>query len=147
MRLSISEIVNKATTLKTVEEKVEWLRKNDSVPLRTILKYMYDKNIEFLIPNTPPPWKKNSYVGVEGILYNEARRLKIFIRGGGYDNLNQIKREQLFISLLEDIDNSDAELLCQMIAQKPLKGLSKNVVVTAFPQDFPQETVDNSKES
>lgn len=147
MRLSIAEIVNKATELKTVEEKVEWLRKHDNTALRTVLKYMYDKNVEFLIPNTAPPWKKNQYVGVEGMLYNEARRLKIFIKGGGYDNLNKVKREQLFISLLEDIDNADAELLCKMIEQKPLKGLSRNVVVTAFPQEFPQETVDNSTES
>jgi hypothetical protein len=147
MRLSIAEIVNKATELKTVDEKVEWLRKHDSSALRTVLKYMYDKNVEFLIPDTPPPWKKNSYVGVEGMLYNEARRLRIFIKGGGYDNLNQIKREQLFISLLEDVDNADAELLCKMIAQKPLKGLSRNVVITAFPQEFPMETVDNSSES
>jgi hypothetical protein len=147
MRLSIAEIVNKAAELKTVDEKVEWLRKYDSAALRTVLKYTYDKDVEFLIPNTPPPWKKNQYVGVEGMLYNEARRLKIFIKGGGYDNLNKVKREQLFISLLEDIDNADAELLCKMIAQKPLKGLSKNVVITAFPQEFPHETVDNSKES
>ena len=142
MRLSIAEVVNKATELKTVDEKVEWLRKHDNVAIRTILKYTYDKNVEFLIPNTAPPWKKNQYVGVEGMLYNEARRLKIFIKGGGYDNLNQVKREQLFISLLEDIDNADAELLCKMIEQKPLKGLSKNVVVTAFPADYPEESVD-----
>jgi hypothetical protein len=147
MKLSIAEIVNKATELKTVEEKVEWLRKYDNAALRTVLKYMYDKDVEFLIPNTAPPWKKNQYVGVEGMLYNEARRLKIFIKGGGYDNLNKVKREQLFISLLEDIDNADAELLCKMIEQKPLKGLSKNVVVTAFPQEFPKESVDISKES
>lgn len=142
MKFSIAEIVNKATELKTADEKVEWLKKHDNVPVRTILKYMYDKNVEFLIPNTPPPWKKNKYVGVEGMLYNEARRLKIFVKGGGYDNLNQVKREQLFISLLEDIDNADAELLCKMIAQKPLKGLPKSVVVTAFSSDYPEESVD-----
>jgi hypothetical protein len=147
MKLSIAEIVNKATELKTVEEKVEWLRKHDNPALRTVLKYTYDKNVEFLIPNTAPPWKKNQYVGVEGMLYAEARRLRIFVKGGGYDNLNQVKREQLFISLLEDVDNADAELLCKMIEQKPLKGLSKNVVVTAFPQEFPLETVDKSQES
>lgn len=144
MRLSISEIVNKATELSSVDEKVEWLRKHDNVALRTVLKYMYDKNVEFLIPNTAPPWKKNDYIGVEGMLYAEARRLKIFVKGGGYDNLNQVKREQLFISMLEDVDNADAELLCKMITQKPLKGLSKNVVVTAFPQDY---SVDNTTES
>lgn len=134
MQLSISEIVNKAAELKNKKEKVEWLQKNSSVPLQTVLRYTYDKeNVEFLIPDTPPPWKKNSYIGVEGMLYKEARRLRIFVKGGGYDNLNQVKRENLFISLLEDIDNADAELLCKMIAQKPIKGLPKNVVEEAFP--------------
>jgi len=133
MILSLSEIVNKAIELKSNQEKIEWLRKNDSVPLRTVLKYMYDKNVKFLIPDTPPPWKKNSYVGVEGMLLKEVRRLRIFIKGGGYDNLNQVKRENLFISLLEDIDNNDAELLCKMIAQKPLTGLPKGVIVQSFP--------------
>lgn len=139
MRLSISEIVTKATELHTEKEKIEWLQKHSSVaPLRIILKNMYDtENVKFLIPNTPPPWKKNDYIDVEGMLYNEARRLKIFIEGCGYDNLNQTKREQLFISLLEDVDNKDAELLCKMIAQKPIKGLSKKVVKTAFPEDYP----------
>jgi hypothetical protein len=133
MKLSIAEIVNKATKLSTKQEKIEWLRNNDSVPLRTVIKCMYDKEVEFLIPSTPPPWKKNNYIDVQGMLYKEARRLRIFIKGGGYDNLNQVKREQLFISLLEDIDNEDAELLCKMIAQKPLKGLSKAIVMEAFP--------------
>jgi hypothetical protein len=130
---SLSEIVNKATELKTKEEKIAWLRKHDGVPLKTILKYMYDPKVEFLIPNTPPPWKKNDYVGVEGMLYKETRRLRIFVKGGGYDQISQIKREQLFISLLEDVDNNDAELLCKMIAQKQLKGLSRAVVHEAFP--------------
>jgi hypothetical protein len=133
MIYSLSEIINKTTELKTKDEKVEFLRKNSSVPLKTILKYMYDPGVEFLIPDTPPPWKKNAYVGVEGMLYKEARRLRIFVKGGGYDNLEKVKREKLFISLLEDIDNNDAELLCKMIAQKPLKGLSRATVNEAFP--------------
>jgi hypothetical protein len=133
MILSLSEIVNKACELKTNQEKIAWLREKDSIPLRTVLKYTYDPSVVFLIPNAPPPWKKNSYVGVEGMLFKETRRLRIFIRGGGYDNLNQVKRENLFISLLEDIDNNDAELLCKMIAQKPLNGLPYKTVVEAFP--------------
>jgi|DEB0MinimDraft_4_1074332.scaffolds.fasta_scaffold00218_18 hypothetical protein len=133
MKLSLSEIINKACELKTKQEKIEWLRKHDTTPLRIVLKYTYDKNVEFLIPNTPPPWKKNSYIGVEGMLFKEARRLRIFVKGGGYDTLNQMKRETLFIRLLEDIDNNDADLLCKMIQQKPLKGLSLKQVEAAFP--------------
>jgi hypothetical protein len=60
--------------------------------------------------------------------------MKIFIEGGGYDNLNQVKREGLFISLLEDIYNEDAKLLANYaIAQKSFKGLRKSTVVKAFP--------------
>lgn len=144
MRLSISEIVKKACELSSEAEKIAWLKKHENISaLRTVLKYTYDPvNIKFLIPDTPPPWKKNDYVGVEGMLYNEARRLKIFIKNGGYDNLNQVKRETLFISLLEDIDNADAEMLCKMIAQKPFEGLTPSVVFKAFPQDYPANTLE-----
>lgn len=134
VRISLSEIINKLPEIKSTADKVEWLRKNDSQPLRTIIKYTYDKSVEFLIPNTPPPWKKNEFEDeAKSLLYREARRLKIFIKGGGYDNLNQVKREQLFISLLEDIDNDDAELLCVMISKKPFKGLTAKTVKEAFP--------------
>lgn len=139
VRISISEIINKLPEFKKTQEKVDWLRKNDNPALRIILKYTYDNTIEFLIPDTAPPWNKNEFEDeAKSLLYREARRLKIFIKGGGYDTLNQIKREQLFISLLEDVDNDDAETLCKMISKKPFKGLSKKTVVEAFP-DLIQE--------
>ena len=134
VRISISEIINKIPELKSTPEKIDWLRKNDNPALRSIIKYTYDKNVEFLVPNTPPPWKKNEFEDeAKSLLYKEARRLKIFIKGGGYDQLKQVKREQLFISLLEDIDNDDAELLCVMISKKPFKGLTVKTVNEAFP--------------
>jgi hypothetical protein len=134
MLLSLSEIVTKAVELPTKAEKIKWLQENKSVPLLTIINIMYNKDVKMLVPNTPPPWKKNSYVGTEGMLYKEARRLRIFHEGGGYDNLDTKKRERLFISLLEDINDDDAQLLCDMIAQKPLKGLTLKVVAEAFPE-------------
>lgn len=137
MLLSISEIVTKAGKLATDEEKIAFLSSYaNNIPVTTIFKYAYDPRVEFLIPDTPPPWKRNSYVGVEGMLYKETRRLKIFIKGGGYDNLNQVKRENLFISLLEDVDNNDADLLVKMITKKPFPGLSEEVVKASFPQLF-----------
>jgi hypothetical protein len=148
MKLSISEIINKACELKKKEEKVQWLKSNDNIPVRTVLKFTYDTDrIKFLLPDIPPPWKKNGYTGVEGMLYTETRRLRIFIKGGGYDDMNQVKRESLFISLLEDVDDSDAELLCKMLQQKPLKGLTKEVVMEAFPQDYLIATQENDTQN
>ena len=134
IRISITEILDKTAEFKQKADKIEWLRKNDNPALRTILSYTYDSNIKFLIPDIPPPWNKNQFEDeAKSLLYRESRRLRIFIEGGGYDQLKQIKREQLFISLLEDVDNDDAETLCRMIQKKPFKGITKKAVIEAFP--------------
>ena len=133
VRISISEIISGAASKKSTSEKVDFLRSNDTPALRVVLKYTYDNSIEFLIPDVAPPWNKNEFEDeAKALLYREARRLKIFVKGGGYDNLNQIKRETLFINLLEDVDNDDAETLCQMITKKPFKGLTKKTIQEAF---------------
>lgn len=132
MLLSLSEIIDKAIELKTVDEKVEWFVKNNSISLRTILKIMYDDSITILLPNAAPPYKESDVVGGEGMLYKETRRLRIFIKGGGYDDLNQVKRENLFIQLLQTVDKNDAKLLLKMIEQKPLTGLPTSVIHKAF---------------
>ena len=136
VRRSISEIVNHVQTLGSNSEKVAWLKENDSQPLRVVLKNIYDVGVKFLIPDTAPPWKYNEYEDeAKALLFQEARRLRIFVEGGGYDTLKPIKREQLFISLLEDIDNEDADLLANhMISHKSVKGLTKKTVMEAFPE-------------
>jgi len=137
LKLSMSDILNETGKLKSKKEKVAFLQENDNPAFRTVLRLIYDKEIEFLIPDTAPPWKKNNLPDANTMLYREARRLKIFIKGGGYDNLNQIKRESLFISLLEDIEDNDAELLSNnMISHTPVKGVTLKTVEEAFPNLF-----------
>ena len=135
IRRSISEIINHCSTIKNKSEKVTWLQENTSQPLKVVLKNIYDSRVEFLVPDTPPPWTYNEFENeAKSLLYREARRLNIFVKGGGYDELNQIKRESLFISLLEDLDNGDADLIANhMISKKPVKGLTKAVINEAFP--------------
>ena len=135
-RVPISEIVKKAGALRSKQEKVKWLQNNDSVPLRIILRLWYDENIEFLVPDTPPPYNKNATSDEGMMLYHEARKLRIFVKGGGYDNLQQAKREQLFIGMLEDVCDDDSEMLCQMITREKVKGLTKQTLEDALPRLF-----------
>ena len=136
-RDAISKILTKAGKEKTVKNKIAVLAENDSVPLRTILRLIYDDTIEYLVPDTPPPFKENELNDLDTLLYREARRLKIFFKGGGYDDLNQIKRESLFISLLEDLDADDAQLLANnLISHTPVKGLTRKTVEAAYPELF-----------
>lgn len=137
IRLAISEILAETAKFKSKPEKVEFLQKNDSAPLRTVLRLIYDKDVEFLLPDSAPPWKKNKHTDAHTLLYREARRLKIFYKGGGYDNLKPVKRESLFISLLEDLHNDDADLLAHnMLAHKAVKGVTAKTVEEAFPDLF-----------
>jgi len=138
LKQSIAEIINDAAKTKDVADKVTTLQAGDAPALRTILRLIYDKEINFLIPDSAPPFKPNGAIeNTETMLYREARRMKIFIEGGGYDNLNQVKREGLFISLLEDVHPSDSKLLVEnVIPHKSVKGISRKVVEEAFPDLF-----------
>lgn len=134
VRKSITEIIAEAGSLSKKQDKINFLREWDNPALRIVLKYTYDSSVKFLVPDTAPPWTPNEFEDeAKSLLYREARRLRIFIEGGGYDNLNQMKREQLFISLLEDVDNDDAHTLIQMISKKSFKGLTKKAIMEAYP--------------
>ena len=48
-------------------------------------------------------------------------------------NVPMVKREGLFINILESVMPQDAELLLQ-VKNREIKGVSKNVVAKAFPE-------------
>lgn len=138
--LSLAEIVNTACGLKTKEEKVKFLQDNNSRPLRDILKLMYDKSLKFNIPNSAPPYTPSEMPDSHGMLYREARKLTYFVEGFDGDNIHPIRREALFIQMLEAVDPDDAKLLISMIKQKPLKGLTAATLNEAFPNLVPTKS-------
>ncbi len=48
-------------------------------------------------------------------------------------NAKQMRREQLFVQILESVEPADAELILQM-KDREIKGVSKSVVAKAFPE-------------
>jgi hypothetical protein len=133
MKLSVSEILKKASSLKDDNARALWLRQNDSNALRSVLTGVYDPNIVWLLPEGAPPYKPNDLVDQQHRLYTECRKFYLFIEGGN-PNLKQVRREALFIELLESLDPEDAKL---MLAVKdkhlPYPGVTKEVVNLAFP--------------
>ena len=50
------------------------------------------------------------------------------------EKLMGVKRERMFIDMLESIHPRDAELVCNMINKKPpMKGITEKLVKEAFP--------------
>jgi len=147
MRLGISEILIKASKLSKNQEKIDFLRQNYSQPLGTVIKYMLDPNVKFALPEGAPPYKKNDLTGQETRLYSEVRKLYLFLEGCP-KNINKIRREALFIEMLENVDPNDAELLVAMKDKKlPYKGLSVKLVKEAYPGLIEEEKEVNEQVS
>jgi hypothetical protein len=134
MKLGIAEILEKVSKLKKKEERIEELRKHgDNRAMLQILQYALDPRIKWLLPEGVPPFKKNEYIDQETNLYSEVRRLYLFIEGGN-PNLTTLKREMLFIGMLETISPADAMLLCAAKDKKlPYKTITADIVNEAFP--------------
>jgi hypothetical protein len=93
---------------------------------------MYDKDKVFLIPSEAPPYTPSTAVENQGALYIECRKLKYLVDGFGGENVDKLKREQIFIQMLETVNKDDALLLIDMIAQKGYKDLSVKAINEAF---------------
>jgi len=129
----LSEIINKSRKFKTHDEKVAWLKNHDSPQIRDILTAMYDKGkVKFLIPSEAPPYSPSGAVENQGALYHECRKLKYFVDGFGGEKVQKIKREQIFIQMLESVHKDDALLLLDMIAQTGYKDLPVKAINEAF---------------
>jgi hypothetical protein len=135
MQIGVAEFLDKVSKLKKTEEKVAAIKANDSLVLRIILQGCYDPSVVWLLPPGAPPYKPNELVDQEGVLIRECTKLRYFIKGF-HDNLNQNKRELMFVQLLENLAPKDAELLCLIKDKKPIKGITLQHVVEALPGIF-----------
>lgn len=130
---SLAEIVSQACALEETADKVAYLRKNNSIPLRNILIFMYDNKFTFSIPSTPPPYNPSVHNESHGLLYREARKIVYLVNElSEGTNLTQIKRESLFIQMLEAVDREDAKLLVRMLSKTPYPELPVEVIIEAF---------------
>ena len=132
----ISEIFTKINNAKDKPKKIEVLRQYDTPGMRMILKGAFDPKIEWDLPEGTPPYIANEApAGTEHtFLEVEAKRLYNFAVGGN-DQLNKIRKETLFIQMLEGLHESEAKVLIDVknkSLNKTYKGLTSDMVKEAF---------------
>lgn len=128
------EIMDKISKASTKKEKVELLKKYDSLALKNILKGTFDDAIVWILPDGNPPYTPASESSPPSTFYKQYDTLKYFVKGGPGERLISLKREKMFIQLIESVHPKDAELILLMIEKKsPAKGLTKAVVKEVFP--------------
>lgn len=130
---SISEVLKEASSHRKITERVQTLLDNNSDVLQGVLKVAFDTRIEFDLPEGAPPFKPSEALDNHSVFQREWAKLYMFLKNG-YPGLNQVKREQLFIQLLEACTPDDANLMVAIKDHKmPYEGITEKVVELAYP--------------
>ena len=132
----LSEVLTKVSKQRTKAKKIQVLKENESLHLKSVLIWNFDDSVVSVLPEGPVPYDKNEApAGTEHTyLAHEHKLLYNFIKGGN-DFLKPVKREQLFLQLLEGLHEDEAEVICLM-KDKNLTSkykITKAVVEQAFP--------------
>ena len=136
MKLLMHEVLQKVSNAKTKAEKIKLLREYNTQALRSLLIINFDTSVISMLPDGDVPFKAND--APEGTqhtkLEKEARLLHHFFKGGS--NISQIKRETMFIQMLEGLHKDEANVLVLAKDKKLGKRwkITKQCVEEAFPQ-------------
>ena len=110
---------------------------DNDFPIKVILDLVYNPNIEFLLPESDPPFTPvDEAIDAQNVLKADVRRLKYCLNIPDGESLRPLKREQMFIEMLESVDPQDARLLLHVKNKKlpeELKPITVAVVKKAFP--------------
>lgn len=131
----VSEVIQRVSNAKTRDEKIQILRHYDTPALRAVLIWNFEDNVQSALPEGEVPYTPNDApAGTEHTrLLHEWKKFNYFVKN--VSNVTQIKRETMFIQLLEALHKSEAEVICLMKDKQLHKRykLTKAVVKEAFP--------------
>ena len=159
------EILHLVSKQRSKAKKIEVLQKYDSSELRSILIWNFDESVISKLPEGEVPYSgyddQNTYSGTLTTKINEkvrkmhetdsfslgssdgeghttirkmAKNFYHFIKGGN-DGMSAIRRESMFINLLEGLHPLEAEIIC-LVKDKKLSEkykITKDVVAEAYP--------------
>jgi len=132
----IFEILDLVSKQRTNAKKVEVLKEYANDAIKAIFIWNFDETVISMIPPGDVPYEKNEVpVGTDHTsLRKEWKNLYHFVKGGN-DSLSQIRRETMFIQILEGLHPQEADILC-LVKDKALASkykVTKQVVAEAYP--------------
>ena len=132
----IHEILELVSEQRTKAKKVNILREYETDSLKSIFIWNFDPSVVSLIPEGEVPYNKNEVpVGPDlTSLRREYKQMYHFVKGGN-DSLSSLRRESMFIQMLEGLHPSEAEILCLVKdgqLNKKYK-VTRDIVEEAYP--------------
>mgnify|MGYP007059499971 FL=1 len=132
----IHEILELVSKQLSAAKKAEILQEYRNDALTAILIWNFDDSIISVLPPGEVPYKENEVpVGTDHTsLRREWKHLYNFVKGGN-DSLNGLRRETMFIQMLEGLHPEEAKILC-LTKDKQLQTkykITQANVAQAFP--------------
>jgi hypothetical protein len=132
----IHEILELASKQRSKAKKIEILQEYASDSLKSIFIWNFDETVISLLPQGDVPYKENEVpVGTDHTsLRREYKNLYHFVKGGN-DSLSGLRRETMFIQVLEGLHPEEAKILC-LTKDKQLQSKYKityDIVKEAYP--------------
>jgi len=159
------EVFDLVSRSRTKQKKIEILKKYDDSSLRRIFVWNFDQSIVSILPEGPVPYvgydEQNTYSGTlttkiseevrkmhesgnfslgasdqqgHTTIRRESKHFYHFVKGGN-DGINAIRRETMYINILQGLHPLEAEILV-LVKDKQLETkykISKDVVSEAYP--------------
>tara|TARA_B100000035_G_scaffold238892_1_gene207182 strand:+ start:47 stop:526 length:480 start_codon:yes stop_codon:yes gene_type:complete len=132
----VHEVLELAAKQRSKAKKVEILKQYEDPSLKAVFIWNYDPSVISAIPEGPVPYKENEVpVGTDHTsLRREYKNLYHFIKGGN-DGLSSLRRETMFIQMLEGLHPEEAKVIC-LVKDKQLQtqyNINLDVVKEAYP--------------
>jgi hypothetical protein len=132
----MNEILDLASKQKSNAKKVEVLKEYENDALKSLLIWNFDESVISVLPSGEVPYKPNENpLGTDhSSLRREFKHFYNFVKGGN-DSLPSLRRETIFIQILEGLHPSEAEVLC-LVKDKQLQSkfkITKDLVSEAYP--------------
>ena len=132
----LNEILDYVDSQKTKAKKVQALQEYRDDSLTAILIWNFDDRVQSAIPEGQVPYKENEVpVGTDHTsLRREWKNLFHFMKGGN-DELSSLRRETMFIQMLEGLHPEEAKIIC-LVKDKNLTQkykVTRELVAEAFP--------------
>ena len=140
----VHEILEAVDSERVKTKKLEILRTYGDDSFKMVMIWNFDETVVSMLPDGPVPYQPvegdvqtNREQGIpqRTTIRNSARQFYRFVKGGD-DALNKIKRESIFINILQTLPQPEADILV-LVKDKLLTSkynITKELVAEAYPE-------------
>jgi hypothetical protein len=132
----MNEILDLVHEQETEEDKIKVLKQYETDALKSLLIWNYDDTVVSLLPEGEVPYRPNENpLGTDhSSLRRDYKNLYNFVKGGN-DSLSKVRRETIFIQILESLHPLEADILV-LVKDKNLENkydINFDIVQKAYP--------------